>query len=78
MNNISSNQQWHDWFASRRDRLNLRLSMAQDAEWNWPSTRARSAVHRIEKEIEELDAEEFIVPNFDSDFSSCAIEGARL
>jgi hypothetical protein len=78
MRQINSNKQWHEWFSSRRERLNLRLTLAQDAEWNWPSTRARCTVNRIEREIEELNAEEFVVPNFDSDFDSCALEGAQL
>ena len=77
--NINSNRQWHDWFNRRRDQLKWRLEQAQNTEWNWPSTRARVAVDRIEREIEELDAEEFIVPGFDSDHTeSCAFEGARL
>ena len=79
---INSAAQWHAWFAARREQLNLRLKMAQDAEWNWPCTRRRLDVIRIEDEIEELNAEEFVVPSFGQDmrdaFESCAIEGARL
>jgi hypothetical protein len=79
---IKSAAQWHAWFASRRDKLKWRLEQAKQAEWNWPSTRARCDIHRIEDEIAELDAEEFVVPSFAQDmkdaFDSCAIEGARL
>ena len=79
---ISSSKQWHEWFAARRRQLQWRLEQAQHAEWNWPSTRARCEVHRIQDEIEQLDAEEFIVPGFAQDMQdaleSCALEGARL
>ena len=79
---INSAAQWHAWFQSRREQLNLRLKQAQDAEWNWPCTRRRLDVIRIEDEIQELNAEEFVVPSFGQDmhdaFDSCAIEGARL
>lgn len=59
---INNRQDWHDWFQQRRERLQARLKQAEQAEWNWPSTRARCAVMRIEDEIRSLDAEEFVVP----------------
>ena len=70
---INSNAQWHQWHARKRDQLKWRLQQAQEAEWNWPSTRARCDIHRIEREIEQLNAEEFVVPNFASDHTSCAL-----
>ena len=75
MDKIQNSQQWHAWFAQRRDRLKHRLEQAERAEWNWPSTRRRCEVHRIEREIESLNAEEFIVPCFAEDIKqhlSCA------
>ena len=74
---IDSNEAWHAWFDCRRAALRARLKQAEQAEWNWPSTRRRVEIMRIEDEIASLDAEEFIVPNFASDIS-CAIEGAQL
>ena len=59
---ITTRAQWHAWFDSRRAILRARLKQAEEAEWNWPSTRARCEVMRIEDEIRELDAEEFVVP----------------
>ena len=59
---IKNSADWHRWFAQRRERLEARLKQAEEAEWNWPSTRARCEVMRIEDEIKELDAEEFVVP----------------
>jgi len=78
MNNINTTAQWHQWFNQRRSQLQTRLEQATHAEWNWPSTRARCEIHRIEREIEQLNAEEFIVPNFAADLESCALEGAQL
>ena len=75
MDKIQNSQQWHAWFVQRRDRLKHRLEQAERAEWNWPSTRRRCEVHRIEREIEALNAEEFIVPCFAEDTKqhlSCA------
>lgn len=71
LHQIRTNQDWHDHFSRRRERLKWRLQMAEAAEWNWPSTRARCEVMRIEEEIRRLDEEEFVVPNFTSDYS-CA------
>lgn len=59
---ITTRQQWHAWFEQRRIRLKRRLEQAEQAEWNWPSTRRRVEVMRIENEIRNLDAEEFVVP----------------
>ena len=59
---ITTRAQWHAWFDSRRAILRARLKQAEEAEWNWPSTRARCEVMRIEDEIRSLDAEEFVVP----------------
>ncbi len=71
---VDSNEGWHAWFDCRRAALKVRLKQAEAAEWNWPSTRARCEVMRIEDEIAALDAEEFIVPNFTKDIS-CAFKG---
>ena len=59
---ITTREQWHAWFEQRRERLRFRLKQAEEAEWNWPSTRRRCEIMRIEDEIAELDAEEFVVP----------------
>ena len=59
---ITTRAQWHAWFDQRRERLRFRLKQAEEAEWNWPSTRRRCEIMRIEDEIRELDAEEFVVP----------------
>lgn len=59
---INNSADWHRWFTQRRERLEARLRQAEQAEWNWPSTRARCEVMRIEDEIEQLNAEEFVVP----------------
>lgn len=59
---ITTRAQWHAWFDQRRERLRFRLKQAEEAEWNWPSTRRRCEIMRIEDEIAELDAEEFVVP----------------
>lgn len=59
---ITTRAQWHAWFDQRRERLRFRLKQAEEAEWNWPSTRRRCEIMRIEDEIEELNAEEFVVP----------------
>ena len=59
---ITTRAAWHAWFDSRRAILRARLKQAEEAEWNWPSTRARCEVMRIEDEIAALDAEEFVVP----------------
>ena len=59
---ITTRQQWHAWFEQRRIRLKRRLEQAEHAEWNWPSTRRRVEVMKIEDEIRNLDAEEFVVP----------------
>lgn len=59
---ITTRQQWHAWFEQRRIRLKRRLEQAEHAEWNWPSTRRRVDIMKIEDEIRNLDAEEFVVP----------------
>ena len=59
---ITTRAQWHAWFEQRRERLRFRLKQAEEAEWNWPSTRRRLDIMRIEDEIRQLDAEEFVVP----------------
>ena len=43
-------------------REETRLKQAEQAEWNWPSTRRRCEVQRIEDEIQALNDEEFVVP----------------
>ena len=76
---ITTNAEWHDFHDRKRAQLLWRLEQAQRTEWNWPSTRARVEVDRIEREIERVNEDEFIVPNFDSDhFKSCASEGAHI
>ena len=59
---ITTRTQWHAWFTQRRDRLKHRLQQAEQAEWNWPSTRRRCDIMRIEDEIRNLDAQEFVAP----------------
>ncbi len=72
---IETNAQWHAAFNARREKLRWRLEQANHAEWNWPSTRARVVINKIENELDKLDEDEFVVPNFDTD-ESCALEGA--
>ena len=59
---ITTRQQWHAWFEQRRRQLKRRLEQAEHAEWNWPSSRRRVDVLKLEIEIRNLDAEEFVVP----------------
>ena len=59
---ITTRAAWHAWFDQRRAQLRTRLEQAEQAEWNWPSTRRRVEIMRIEDEIRSLDEEEFVVP----------------
>lgn len=59
---ITTRTQWHRWFDERRARLRSRLQLAEQAEWNWPSTRRRCDIMRIEDEIKQLDLQEFVTP----------------
>ena len=67
---INSSAQWHAWFSQRRAQLETRLEQATQAEWNWPSTRRRCEIHRLEDELRALDAEEFVVPSFGDDLKT--------
>lgn len=67
---INTSEQWHAWFAQRRAQLRTRLEQAEQAEWNWPCTRRRCEIHRIEDELRALDAEEFVVPSFGEDLKT--------
>ena len=67
---INSSAQWHAWFSQRRAQLETRLEQATQAEWNWPSTRRRCEIHRLEDELRALDAEEFVVPSFGDDLKA--------
>ena len=55
LEHIKTNAEKHARFDRTRQRLKWRLSMAAAAEWNWPSTRARCEVMRIEEEMRRLD-----------------------
>ena len=59
---INTRADWHRWFDQRRAQLRTRLEQAEQAEWNWPCTRRRCEIMRIEDEIRSLDEEEFVVP----------------
>ena len=59
---ITTRAAWHAWFDSRRAILRARLKQAEQAEWNWPCTRRRCEIMRIQDEIDALNAEEFVVP----------------
>lgn len=59
---INTRAAWHRWFDERRARLELRLRQAEQAEWNWPCTRRRCEIMRIQDEIDALNQEEFVVP----------------
>ena len=59
---INTRADWHRWFDERRARLRTRLEQAEQAEWNWPCTRRRCEIMRIQDEIDALDLEEFVVP----------------
>ena len=59
---ITTRAAWHAWFDQRRARLQTRLKQAEQAEWNWPCTRRRCEIMRIEHEIKQLGEEEFVVP----------------
>ena len=61
---IQSSEQWHAWFRTRREALRVRIEQAEHAEWNWPSTRRRCEVMRLQDELQALDEEEFVVPCF--------------
>lgn len=47
---------------AKKERLRIKLKHAEDAEWNWPSTRARCAVMRVEKEIDDINFKLFARP----------------
>lgn len=64
---IKNSAQWHAWFKSRRQALEHRIWQAENAEWNWPSTRRRCELMHLKDELEELNAEEFVVPSFGED-----------
>ena len=59
---ITTRAAWHRWFDERRARLRTRLEQAEQAEWNWPCTRRRCEIMRIQDEIQALNEEEFVVP----------------
>ena len=59
---ITTRAQWHAWFDQRRESLRFRLKQAEEAEWNWPCTRRRCEIMRIQDEIDALNEEEFVVP----------------
>ena len=59
---IKTRADWHAWFDQRRESLRFRLRQAEEAEWNWPCTRRRCEIMRIQDEIDALNAEEFVVP----------------
>ena len=59
---INTRADWHRWFDERRARLRTRLEQAEQAERNWPCTRRRCEIMRIQDEIDALDLEEFVVP----------------
>ncbi len=54
--------QWKQAMQQKRKRLEYRLEQVRSAEWNWPSTRARCEVMRVEKEIDDHDFEMFVQP----------------
>ena len=64
---INNATQWHAWFRSRRQALEHRIWQAEQAEWNWPNTRRRCEVMHLKDELEQLNAEEFVVPSFGED-----------
>lgn len=64
---INNATQWHAWFKSRRQALEHRIWQAEQAEWNWPNTRRRCELMHLKDELEELNAEEFVVPSFGED-----------
>jgi len=67
LSKVRTSREWHAWHDERRKVLKWRLEQAEQAEWNWPSTRRRCDIHRIERELEELDEQEFVVPGFSAD-----------
>jgi len=75
---INTNKEWHAYYERKRAQLNWRLEQAEAAEWNWPSTRARVQVDKVQRELDQLTAAEFVMPNFDPIDPSCAQEGADL
>lgn len=67
---IDTNEKWHAWFDRRRSALQTKIRQAESAEWNWPSTRRRVELYHLENELKELDEQEFVVPNFGSDYNT--------
>jgi len=61
------------WIATKereRDNLRFRLELARQTEWNWPSTRARVAVERLENEIDAIEFELFVQPHTDDEMEA--------
>jgi hypothetical protein len=56
-------RKWKRIMQQKRETLKWRLRVAEETEWNWPSTRARCEVYRIQKEIDEHDFEMFVQPH---------------
>ena len=71
LNTIKNSQQWHAWHEEQRNRLRWRIEQATQADWNWPSTRRRCEILRLERELEQLNDQEFVVPCFSDDVLMC-------
>ena len=54
--------EWKMQMEQKRRALEYRLEQAKSAEWNWPSTRARCEVMRIEDELDAHNFEMFVQP----------------
>ena len=55
-------RQYIDYLRNQRSRLAARLFQVEQAEWNWPSTRARCEVMRVQKELDDVDSKLFVRP----------------
>ena len=58
------------WIADKERELRIlkfHLELAKQTEWNWPSTRARCQVERLENQIEAAEFELFVRPTTDAE-----------
>ena len=53
-------RRYYERLEAERDRVRFRLELAEQTEWNWPSTRARVEVWRLQDELNDLEKQLFV------------------
>ena len=53
-------QKHYEALERERDSVKYRLRLAEETEWNWPSTRARCEVWRLEAALERIEEQLFV------------------